>query len=73
MHLMTIDHNGIFLCKFGNIMWNVFTAIKVCNTHLNTMKVRDKLLNNRFEYPNIMTIRKEGLLLPSFLEKYKLH
>ena len=49
-------------------MWNVFTAIKVCNTHLNTMKVRDKLLNNRFEYPNIMTIRKEGLLLPSFLE-----
>lgn len=55
---MMIDHNGIFLCKFGNIMWNVFTAIKVCNTHLNTMKVRDKLLNNRFEYPNIMTIRK---------------
>ncbi len=49
---MMIDHNGIFLCKFGNIMWNVFTAIKVCNTHLNTMKVRDKLLNNRFEYPN---------------------
>ncbi len=54
-------------------MWNVFTTIKVCNTHLNTMKVRDKLLNNRFEYPNIMTIRKEGLLLPSFLEKYKLY
>ena len=66
MHLMMIDHNGIFLCKFGNIMWNVFTAIKVCNTYLNTMKVRDKLLNNRFEYPNIMTIRKEGLLLPHF-------
>ncbi|EHM68956.1 hypothetical protein SEVCU071_1871 [Staphylococcus epidermidis VCU071] len=51
----------------------MFTAIKVCNTHLNTMKVRDKLLNNRFEYANIMTIRKEGLLLPSFLEKYKLY
>lgn len=73
MYLMMIDYNGIFLCKFGNIMWNVFIVIKVCNIYLNIMKVRDKFLNNRFEYLNIMIIRKEGLFFFLFLEKYKLY